>query len=59
MWTIIDKDGQMLTKMDKDGQRWTNMVDENKYEPKLTLLQESLEIYNSVKCLFNKHLALF
>ena len=45
--------------MDKDGQRWTNMVNEIKYEPKLTLLQESLEIYNSVKCLFNKHLALF
>ena len=34
--------------MDKYGQRWTDMVNENKYEPKLTLLQETLEIYNSV-----------
>ena len=45
--------------MDKNGHRWTNMVNVNKYKPKLTLLQETLEIFNSVKCLFNKHLTLF
>ena len=31
-----------MTNMDEDGQRWTKMVNENKYEPKLALLQETL-----------------
>ena len=44
----MDKYGQIWTNMDKDGQRWTDMVNENKYEPKLTFLQETFEIYNSV-----------
>ena len=45
--------------MEKDGQKWTNMINVNKFEPKLNLLQETQQIYSCVECLFNKHLTLF